>query len=115
MGRSASNFSNSIELLGKWLNNRIIAEEEAVEKLELVQISEIPDHYLNSLLSSKDISENHIIILKEFICAEVLSFEDTLRPSAFLASWDKSEETKLILKSIETNQFKSSTCSLIGL
>ena len=99
LGRDKAHFSSYINLLADWLKDR-----DHKQKPLSIQ-PEIPDSFVNSLLlvESSGLSENHLIVVKEFILSGILSAELKLRFSETLLSWDKSPENKALIKTAYTD------------
>ena len=100
LGRDKDNFLTSIEELSTWIEDR-----NNTEKL-LIQ-PEVPDSFINSLLSTKEeeSSEQHIIVLKGLIRSEILELglELKLKFSETLLNWDDSVENKIFLREVYLN------------
>ena len=102
LGRSEDYFPISIEELAYWL-----ADRDNENKPFFIQ-PEISDSFRDSLLSAKkwEFSENHIIVLKEFIRSGILNAELKLRFSETLLSWDGGSENKALLRKAYSNPAK---------
>ena len=99
LGRDKKYFLTSIERLSKWLEDR----ENIVKKL-IIQ-SEIPDPFIDSLLSTteEEYSKNHIIVIKELVGSRILGLELKLKFSETLLNWDDSPENKTFLRKLYVN------------
>ena len=95
-GRNPSQFPDSIEILGKWLDKR--RNDENPIKIEV----EIPLPFLESLLSvtKERASNEHIIVLEELIRSRRLNLEMKVKSSETLSRWDESLKTKAFLRDI---------------
>ena len=95
-GRNPSQFPDSIEILGKWLDKR--RNDENPIKIEV----EIPLPFLESLLSvtKERASNKHIIVLEELIRSGRLNLELKIKSSETLSRWDESLKTKAFLRDI---------------
>ena len=103
LGRDKNHFLISIEKLSTWFKER-----GNKQKRFAIQ-PEIPDSFLNSLLSKQQVvSENHIAVVKEFILSKILGLglELKLKFSETLLSWDDSAENKAFLKEAYLNPAK---------
>lgn len=103
LGRNKSALASSIRLLANLLKDRNY-------KKDPLEVQEIPDSFLDSLLvnekenqtedkKKEELSENHIIVLREFILSGMLDFYLKLRFSATL-SLDESPDSKSLLTEI---------------
>ena len=99
LGRDRAYFLRSIKRLANWLKGR------NHKRYPLNIQPEIPDSFLKSLLLVErlNLSESHLIVVKEFILSGILSAELKLRFSETLLSWDKSPENKALIKTAYTD------------
>ena len=95
LGRNESYFFDSIEILARWLGKG--------KKKRLAIQPEISDSFLDSLLKEGERSENHLIVVKEFIRSGILNAELKLRFSETLLSWDVNLENKAFLREAYSN------------
>ncbi len=106
LGRDKNYFSISILKISNRFKGRDY-EEDPLEIQPEVSIS-FSDSFLDSLLSAKqgEHSENHIIIVREFIRSNILNAELKSRFSAALLNWDDSPENKTLLREAYSNPVK---------
>ena len=94
VGRDKDYFSVFIEELVDWLEGR------NYEKYPLNIKPDFSNSLLESLLlvNQKELSKNHIIVLKEFIRSDILNVELKIRFSETFLKWDNSLENTAFLR-----------------
>lgn len=94
LGRNKDYFPFSVHELAKWL------KERDYEKFPLNIQPDISDTFLDSLLlvNKRELSENHITVVKEFILSGILPLELKIRFSETLLKWDNSPKTREFLR-----------------
>ena len=99
LGRDKKNFLRSIEELSTWFEDKNIKEKRSAPR------PEIPDSFVDSLLSTKEeeLSENHITVVKGFISSGILGLELQLKFSETLLKWNDSPENKTFLSEVYSN------------
>ena len=98
VGRNKSDFDESIKALAKWLKDR----DHKTNPLNIKP--EIPQSFLESLLSEREeATNNQIIVVRGFILSGILDVETKLTFSKVLISWNKEPESEPY-KAIDTNQ-----------
>ena len=97
LGRNKNYFSISIGELSEWLEDR--------KKEQLAIQPEISDSFLDSLLLAEqgERSENHVLVVREFIRLDILNAELKSRFSETLLNWDDSPENKAFLREAYSN------------
>ena len=98
LGRNESHFKEAVTALAGWLKDR----DHKKDPLNIKP--EIPHSFMNFLLSSEEgITNNQIIVLREFILSGILDIETKLTFSKTLIRWNK-EPKKQTDKKRLTNQ-----------
>ena len=98
VGRNKSDFDESIKALAKWFDGR------DHKKNPLNIKPEIPQSFLESLLSEREeATNNQIIVVRGFILSGILDVETKLTFSKVLISWNKEPESNSTKKRL-TNQ-----------
>ena len=100
LGRNENHFFSSIQVLAAGL-----FENRQYIKSPFRSQPEFSDSFLNSLLLVKrrELSDSHIIVVREFIRLGILNAELKIRFSEALMSWDDSPKTKELLKEAYSN------------
>ena len=96
LGRNKDNFLSSIEKLSTWF------EDKKNKDKHFAMQPEIPDSFLDSLLSAKEeeLSENYITVVKGLIPSGILGFELQLKFSETLLNWNDNPENNTFLSEV---------------